>query len=391
MAAGAGSPGPAGEQDLPAHETASRVGQSAAGAKLESLQVLRGIAAAMVVLYHTGTLYAVNVGDVLWGNVFRAGFAGVEVFFVLSGLVIYWVHAGDIGQPQRARSFLIRRGFRLLPVYWVVVALKALKDHAVVSAPMLLTAVFLLPAYPPFINVSWTLTYELFFYALFLLWIVLPKGWWSVLPIALLVLPAVTPAPAVAAGSVLQDLVRFLFNQHLLAFAFGVGVGWAIKRFGAAGHRSALAMIAIGLAAFLAAAAAGTVLVNQAAGVSAATAYEFAELRSNAVFDAGVWTFALPAALLIAGLLSLELRGRLRIPLRRPLGWLGDVSYSLYLTHGFVIHLGLRQPDVRSVIETAPIALVVLWGAVLLVAWLFYRAIEVPALRLGQRLASRRS
>ena len=45
----------------------------------------------------------------------------------------------------------------------------------------------------------------------------------------------------------------------------------------------------------------------------------------------------------------------------------------------------------RAVIEAAPVLLLLLWCAVLLVAWLFYRTVEVPALRLGQRLASRRA
>lgn len=358
-------------------------------AKLDCLQVLRGVAALMVVLYHSGTLYAVNTGQVLWGNVFRAGFSGVEVFFVLSGLVIYWVHGADIGQPARARSFVMRRGFRLLPVYWCVVVLKALKDPAAVSVSALLTAVLLLPAYPPFINVSWTLSYELLFYAAFLLWIVLPRGAWTLLPLALLVLPALLPAPVVEQAGALQDWVRFVFNPHLLVFVFGVAIGWLLRRFGPAPVALSRALVAVGVLAFAAAAVAGTLLSNRLLNQSGRTAYEVAELQSNGVFDVGVWVFGLPAALAVAGLMSLELRGRLAIPFGAALAWLGDVSYSLYLTHGFVIHLFLSRPAFRNALDAFPALLLLVWCAALLTAWLFYRLIEVPALRLGRRFAGR--
>jgi exopolysaccharide production protein ExoZ len=360
-------------------------------AKLDCLQVLRGVAAAMVVLYHTGTLFAVHTGHLLWGNVFRAGFSGVEVFFVLSGLVIFWVHGSDIGRPERARSFVFRRGFRLLPVYFVVVALKALKDPSAVALSTLLAALLLLPAYPPFVNVSWTLSYELFFYGMFLLWILLPKGRWSVLPMGVMLLLALLPAPQVPAGSVLHDWLRFLFNPHLLAFIFGVAVGWLLRRFGPAPSGLAFALTAAGLLAFVGAAWWGTHLSIQAMGNPSRSAYELAELQSNWVFDAGVLCFALPAALLIGGLLSLELRGLLRIPLRRPLAWLGDISYSLYLTHGFVIHLFLSRVEFRAWAVTSPAILALVWAAALLLAWLFYRLVEVPSIRLGRHFSSKRS
>jgi exopolysaccharide production protein ExoZ len=372
---------------LPAHKHAV---EGAAG-RLDCLQVLRGMAAAMVVLYHSGTLFAVHTQQLLWHNIFRAGFSGVEIFFVLSGLVIYWVHGRDIGQASRARGFVMRRGFRLLPVYFVVVALKALKDPAGVALSTLITALLLLPAYPPFINVSWTLSYELFFYSLFLLWIVLPKGPWSILPMLVLPAFALLPVPPVSPGSALADWVRFLFNPHLLEFGFGVAVAWLLRRFGPASLAVARSLLSLGTAVYLGAVVLGTWLATASPSAATRSAYQKAEQHSNWVFDNGVLFFGFPAALIVAALLSLELRGTLRIPFRKPLAWMGDVSYSLYLTHGFVIHLALSQLDFRGLAVGFPGVLVLVWAACLLMAWLFYRAIEVPALQLGRLFSSRRS
>jgi exopolysaccharide production protein ExoZ len=358
--------------------------------KLDSLQALRGIAAMMVVVYHTGTLYAVHTGQVLMGNVMRAGFAGVDVFFVLSGLVIFWVHGRDIGQPQQAGRFVVKRAFRLLPVYWVVVGLKLLKDPSALSGGALLATLLLLPTATPFINVSWTLSYELVFYFLFFLVIVLPRGWPSLLPLASMAMLALLPTPDVGANAFVGYLLRFIFNPHLAEFLFGVAVGWALRRYGAPSVKICAGLALVGLLAFLAAAAVGTVWSMSLTTQAGFTAYEVAELHSNAIFTHAVWWLGLPAALVIAGVVGLELQGRLRMPWRGPLVWVGDLSYSLYLTHGFVVHGLLSWAFFRSVATDHPAVLLLAWLGTLLLARVFYQFIEVPAMELGRRLTAKK-
>jgi peptidoglycan/LPS O-acetylase OafA/YrhL len=355
--------------------------------RLDSLQMLRGVAACMVMLYHSGSLFAVHTGQLLWNNIFRAGFSGVEVFFVLSGAVIYWVHGSDIGQAGRARNFLVRRGFRLFPVYWAVMLVKVLKDPASVTGATFFTALLLLPAAPPFINVSWTLTYELLFYAAFLLWIVVPVSRVSVFawPMWILLALAVLPAPDVGAASYAKVWLDFLFNPHLAVFVFGVVVAWTLRRHGPVSPPIASAMVGLGLVAFVTAAVAGTWLSNAAGASLASTAYDIAERQSNWVFDIGVVVFGVPAACVVMGLLSLELRGRFRIPAAGILVWLGDVSYSLYLTHAFVIHLVLSRSEFRAALVSHPVWIVAVWLLAIGIAWLLYRCVEVPAMALGRR------
>ena len=358
-------------------------------ARLQSLQALRGIAALLVVLYHTGTLYAVHTGQVLWQNAFRAGFAGVDVFFVLSGVVICCAHAQDIGRPQRALRFAARRSFRLLPVYWLVVAMKVLKDGATVPLVTLLGAVLLVPVPQPYITVAWTLSYELLFYTLFFGCILLPWRRCAALPLlALLVLPMLSLAGP-ADSPALQQAARFLFNNHLLEFAFGVVVYPLLRRFGPPSAAVSATLAVAGVAAFGVAAVLGTRISQSLIGQIGLSAHDVAELRGNAVLEQAVYCFGLPAAVAILGLIGLERHDRLRLPWQGGLTWIGDISYSLYLTHGFVINALLGVGSIRDWIVRQPLLLVVVWAATLLLASILHRAVEVPALRWGGEISRR--
>src|SRR4051794_8004614 len=46
------------------------------------------------------------------------GYAGVDLFFVLSGFVITWVSAKKLGDPRQVGGFLVRRAWRIFPLYW---------------------------------------------------------------------------------------------------------------------------------------------------------------------------------------------------------------------------------------------------------------------------------
>lgn len=144
--------------------------------QLNSIQILRGIAALAVVAMHVRwNLHHYRVepqSDLFLDN----GGSGVYLFFVLSGFII--AHATR--RKQSATEYTLRRVLRIFPLYYAVLAaivalafmagtLPALKD--------IFKSIFLLPANPyeagpyygyPIVLVSWTLTYEVFFYGIFL-------------------------------------------------------------------------------------------------------------------------------------------------------------------------------------------------------------------------------
>jgi peptidoglycan/LPS O-acetylase OafA/YrhL len=157
------------------------------GGRLRALDGLRLVAALMVAAYH----YGGRDGEVsqAWGSspreqfptlheYFAYGCLGVQVFFVISGFVICM---SGWGRPLK--SFFASRASRLLPAYWVAVALVT----AVFALPVVaydavspsdalvnLTMLQMPLGVDRVLGVCWTLWAEVRFYALFALCVVLP-------------------------------------------------------------------------------------------------------------------------------------------------------------------------------------------------------------------------
>lgn len=149
--------------------------------KLDSLQVLRGVAAAMVVAHHV-TIYFGSAATAPGLVVSVLGKYGVNVFFVLSGFIICFAHVHESGRLDRLGSYLKRRWIRLYPLYWAVSGVfiaAALARLTQVDFPLSASALaqdFALidlsnMVHPP-LKVGWTLFYEVQFYALFALFFV---------------------------------------------------------------------------------------------------------------------------------------------------------------------------------------------------------------------------
>lgn len=145
---------------------------------LHSIQVLRGLAVLMVVFYH---VYLIGgdknyQGYKVFESFSEPGKFGVNLFFVLSGFIIFHAHSSDIGQRRQISGYLFKRFSRIYPVYWFflicyVTAAYIGIGHADFSwEPYNLISAFLLwggdeISFP--LKVAWTLCYELLFYGLF--------------------------------------------------------------------------------------------------------------------------------------------------------------------------------------------------------------------------------
>ncbi len=145
--------------------------------KLQTLEALRAFAALLVVLFHTQSVFRSAPGHIPFGYWSEAGDRGVDLFFVLSGFIITHVHRADIGRPDRIWNFTFNRIARVYPFLWCMTALAVAlytsgfggAEKAYKLAPAAIAAsLLLLPQdHLPLVNVSWTLTYEMFFYCLF--------------------------------------------------------------------------------------------------------------------------------------------------------------------------------------------------------------------------------
>ncbi len=91
------------------------------GKHLFSIDMLRGMVALLVCLYHFSEGFLPS--DSTFRFVFSRGYLGVEIFFVISGFVIpYAMYKADY-QLADAPRFLLKRLLRIEPPYWCSIAL----------------------------------------------------------------------------------------------------------------------------------------------------------------------------------------------------------------------------------------------------------------------------
>jgi exopolysaccharide production protein ExoZ len=90
--------------------------------RLNSIEACRGIAATMVLAAHCShTLGAPeNFGAAAFGLLFQFGRSGADIFFVLNGFLISFIHWRDLGRPARLGHYLARRAKRIYPTYLLV-------------------------------------------------------------------------------------------------------------------------------------------------------------------------------------------------------------------------------------------------------------------------------
>jgi len=289
--------------------------------KLANLQVLRFAAAALVLVYHVAGHYQAAHGalDVRWMN--HVGFFGVDVFFVISGFVMWYTAHAKSGAAD-AFAFIARRARRIFTGYLPVLAFLAVfyfaLDGARFSAVDWVSSLTLWPILPPgrAIAVSWSLSFEMLFYLAFSISI-----WTGRLPLALAGFLAALTIGVIAGvnNPAAPYPMRYFFGMHCYEFAFGVVLAAALRHHEV---RAPWAWIALGVAG------------------AAASGYLRATYPVAFLPDAGrIATFGLAAAAIVHGVVGLE--RSVKPPAALTL--LGDASYALYLLHMPVMYLLLAK------------------------------------------------
>ncbi|MEH6646522.1 acyltransferase family protein [Sulfitobacter sp.] len=145
--------------------------------KIVSIQILRGVAATLVAGYHLQQAALAEGKNPGLFQVFAGGEIGVDIFFVLSGFIIFFVASS---RPNLTRgAFISARFWRIFPPYWSILTLYVLAALALAlvlgdqsklpDAQSLLVSYLLLPFPDHVIIIAWTLSLELLFYAVFAL------------------------------------------------------------------------------------------------------------------------------------------------------------------------------------------------------------------------------
>lgn len=125
-----------------------------------------------VILFHAARHIDKTFGAPGLVTLFQAGHAGVDLFFVLSGFIILFVHRRDIGRADRLGHYVRRRISRVLPLYWIALTLTLLMgaagSGAAPAATAILLSAFLIPTVSePLLGTAWTLQCEAVFYVVF--------------------------------------------------------------------------------------------------------------------------------------------------------------------------------------------------------------------------------
>jgi exopolysaccharide production protein ExoZ len=301
-------------------------------ARLNGVEAGRGVAALLVVFYHSALHVEGNVGgSVLW-RLPHFGHAGVDFFFVLSGFIITFVHHQDVGTPNRLAHYVQRRFTRVLPFYWVVLAyyladIWLLHPARAPGSWELFSNVLLLPqAADQIVGGAWTLVYELMFYTIFAVMVCSRR-----FGIAVLALWALLIAAGLAVHPALASIAPVQVASSPFCFEFFLGMGAAYFLLRRRVPRSGILLLA-GMIGFLVAG------VAEARGLL----YGFGSLARLVYGGCSV--------VIIAALVERERSGLLSVP--KPLAVLGRASYSVYLVHlvglGIAYHFIARfsQPTV---------------------------------------------
>lgn len=348
--------------------------------RIVSLQILRFVAAMMVVFAHSAFLAEAvtgHAGVLAPGYAAQVGTAGVDIFFVISGFVI--ALTGPFARPQPSGAkFFWRRWSRVAPMFYLVTLfslpiimadspLKSLGAGTRFGADKTIATLFFWPGagrpVEPYLVPGWTLCFEMAFYS----------------AMALILTGGKVRRNAIVGGMVICALVimrattdwfapHFLANPMMLEFAVGVGLAALWPRLRAVN------------------AAIGILFVTAGASMFAADVVFVAGIIANAEFVlrdelglARVLEFGLPAALIVTGALICNRMQMGRVA--RTLARMGDASYSIYLVQAPVLLL-LCLALMSSTDRPAPASIIVLGLASAAISGVIgHHLLERPLLR----------
>jgi len=375
------------------------------GRRLEWVVVLRGAAALWVFAFHIwlalGGL-AVRFGlpfDFSFGlrSLFRAGYQGVDLFFVLSGFVIAWpfVAARETRLDRyRVADFYQRRILRIAPIYYVTIAvatvlmsaglLRGTVDGWSIAAHLAFAQNFVPEWVASIRGVYWTLPTEMHFYLLF--------------PLLLRFVDVDRPLRLaflmIAAAIAYRWLLVWLGTRHGVWLTwtaaylpgridqFGCGIAAARVVATARPEGKTVRASTVVLAGLLA------VACLMLIGRNATTQLDFWFIAGPSIAGAGIAFFI--AALGIYSNARPDASPARGSGTARLFHLLGDASLSIYLWHTFFIDLALLATLRFALDNTAKVALVIATVPVaILTSVVTYRLIEAPMIALSKSPAWR--
>jgi len=316
---------------------------------LNSIQALRGIAAMLVLFFHIAEVQRQKIISfysnksiqtpfdemALTKGIWDSGWAGVDLFFIISGFIMVYITQNFVLSLKTYRRFLWSRLVRIYPLWWasaLIMPIYFLLAYQMPAPPdrvadshQAWTYVFkslaLIPqTSAPVLGLGWSLIHEMHFYFMFSLLLLFKR---DLLP-WLLGVWALVIAIANMNGFVFYESNGWLslgLSRLSLEFIMGALLAFMItqKKIYAPKICLLLGVFLVVIALFLSA-------IGQTANLGRVT------------------LLAMPLSLIIYGAVGTELRYKSKV--WQPLILLGNWSYSLYLCHYIVIVMMYRILDI---------------------------------------------
>jgi peptidoglycan/LPS O-acetylase OafA/YrhL len=336
--------------------------------RLKGVHGLRGIAALAVVAFH-GSHLSGSFSSTLIAKAFEPLYLSVQLFFVISAFTLSYSRAS---RPMPLYEYAIRRFIRIAPLFWIVLAYICYRGGAQDPWAVFLNATFLFNLMPGYeasiVWAGWSVGVEMVFYALLpLLWFLLRShaAWTGATLIAIagsewlwrLTYGHPELREHYAYFSILGNLPQFLFG--VLAFRV---------------YANATAL-------------AKSTLFIRCVAIASVLAVSLLLLKPGLVPQTGLRMSLIGAA--FAAMCLWQAWHPSRWLASRPLAWIADRSYGIYLLHSLVLvtlePLYSRIATVFGVSFGFFLSLLITFAIVLPAAHVSFRLIESPATAAGNK------
>jgi peptidoglycan/LPS O-acetylase OafA/YrhL len=354
------------------------VAKSPQAERLHFIDALRGLAALYVLSYHFVLFPQPNVyvPPAIRPLVLN-GWSGVTLFFVISAFTLCFTLDRRKHEPHRTLRFYLRRFFRIVPLYYVWLAIRVCRTWGVGNVlahkrELLLYLGFGFNFFPThqdgLVRASWTLGVEMAFYMVF--------------PFLFLLINKASRAILFLLATLIVSRLHFLFIQSLPAPAFDIQTYLYFSIF------SQLPAFAVGMLAYFISRDFGAELRNRRLvswlflSLGGACFLLFPYFNKMSLVGS-VFPMAVVYGLLVVGLTHLPIS----IMVNPVTVFGGAISYSLYLNHAQIVgHLApIYSKHSAGVFHFFACYLIVV-AAVAALSCITYRLIEQPGIWLGSRL-----
>lgn len=344
-----------------------------------SIHYLRGIAALLVVAYHNRAFSyehysAGNLAEVL----FQGGAFGVDLFFLISGFII--AYSTKKVEHSLLSEYLLRRFFRIYPVFWLVLLIYFLSDNSFAFGNVIRSALLLHNNYssnPPFFDYNvlypaWSMTYEVYFYIIFAISMKISHKFRILTASFILIFTSLTLQLIYNNDiSIYEDVklsgaiengfgfLNFIASPLMFNFIIGMIIYCLHEKMKMIKEKGLLAFLFISI--FL-------------------CMYLY-----NFHYKHGIYGFGMWATFLLSGTLLYETRHQLAK--FGPLIFLGDISYSLYLVHPLIMRLmAVNHEFIPMYDRNSPAKFLMIISTSIIAAYLLHKFVELPFINLGKQV-----